>query len=163
MFGRDASAPLKGSPIPPVPATAQPLKLPHNCWTGFAGNPGSSIINRASEPPALLRIRLVILVPRNTVMLACGIVWPIGVGVPPAQFRTISPINSVKPSARRYPGTELIVRQLKGTPLTWASPDTLPIVRLKATNVRTDLNLVIERAHLFGRESLSGIRSRDSL
>jgi hypothetical protein len=51
-------------------------------------NPGSSINNKAPDP-VLLRIRLVILVFRKIVMLACGIALPTAVGAPPVQFRRI--------------------------------------------------------------------------
>src|ERR1035441_3990677 len=88
MLGLVTSAPLNGSPTPPVPGTAHPLKLPHNCWRGFAGDPGSSINNKASDP-VLLRMRWLMLVFRKIVLLACGRPLPTAVGDPPVQFRRI--------------------------------------------------------------------------
>src|SRR6476620_9391942 len=71
--------------------------------------PGSSINNSASDAlvvEALPSRRLVTFVPKLTVMLAAGTTELSASGLPPEQVSTMSPINSVKPSARSCGGTE---------------------------------------------------------
>src|SRR5579872_6750400 len=59
--------------------------------------PGSSISSNASEAP--FRRRLVTWVFNCKVTSACGICVPTGNALPFTQFKTMSPTNSVKPSA----------------------------------------------------------------
>src|SRR5436309_10043238 len=105
MLGRPL-APLKGSgPATPadvdVPVTGQPVATaPQANCVGLAGDPGSSISSSASELTDELAIkRLVTAVFRTIVRLAAGMVCPDGVGMPPVHFSTMSPTNSVNPSA----------------------------------------------------------------
>src|SRR5689334_2117659 len=72
--------------------------------TGLPEEPGSSIKSRASVE-LLENSRLVTWVFRVTVILACGMLMPAGVGAPPEHLKSRSPTSSVIPSLRTVGGT----------------------------------------------------------
>ena len=81
---------------------------------GLEGEFGSSMMindSRNSTPLMVAVTWLVMLTPwsRATVMLTVGTVWLGGVGIPPVQSSTMSPNNSVKPSARTRGTFEVLV------------------------------------------------------
>src|SRR5436190_5097068 len=103
------------SGLKPATTAGQRVVVVQVCVALVCAGVGSSIVRTASDWVPVSN-RLVICVLRKIVMLACGIKLPTGVGVPPLQFRTMSPTSSVKPSERTVGGTPALA--IHWTPFT---------------------------------------------
>src|SRR5436190_24267435 len=96
----------------PTHTVDEPPGLQANCEAGA----GSSRSNRASEAVERLAFskRLVNEVFKNTWTFTGGIAAPGAVGMPPTQFKTKSPTNSVMPSDRAGVDTPPLAKHWNG-------------------------------------------------